>query len=502
MKIYCIDCDKFKRDGAALAFNNLFAILKDQDNICDKYFIELFNVFCLNFKLSEEFGDLRNHLELDQVSKSLDHIVRVFCHKSYIFNEKSKDRIVPNGFGNGCLIDIIYFLFKECSNKLLEYRRKCMKMVEKLLSKKPEIATLRAFLKKFVTISDLLQLCETEIHENPNMTIQEDSLKISPYMWLQHLLSSIDCYCWILQNSEISNARLLFDKNRGYNIFEAATHFFKNICNEFTQTYVGENMEKVTVTSENGKIFNMKCLLIIRLIEFFEYVMKYNCEAQIPDFFWNTILHELQCFMNNLILETESLDFYCNYDFLPNLRLTVENFWVQFSKLYKNEKYFKSLVSYLTKRITEVLRQTSEKVKQLIISFKIDKKSKNKISGISFGIKCLKDYIVQSTEHSDIMKSLIFEIVDNLYEGIALKMDGKYINTISPEAKVYTCSLLDLCFLIGDVIGQKCCFYEKILDLIFDGNVLITLNSKNQSTHGLYFFKIFRNSLCAALDDK
>lgn len=510
LKINCIDCNKSKRNGAALAFNNLYIILREQENICNKYFIELLHVFCLNFKLTEEFGDFlvtfQNNLELDQVSKSLSHIVRVFKQRSYIFNNKSTERIIPNGLGDGCLVDIVGFLFKECSNKLLRYRRKCMEMVETLAVQILEVSSIQVFINKYVPIPDLLQLCESEIHENPNMTLREASIDL-PHIWLQHLLSSLDCYCWLLKDSSISNLQILFDEIRGYKIFEAVTHFFNYICNvpvdDVIKRYGGECSEDVAVTNEKYKIIFMKCFVINRAIDFVESVLNAGGEKYIPDSFWDLNLDALKCLMNNLISQSESLDFYFNItEILLQLTPTIENFWFQLSKFYYNELFYKTLAKYFAKQTIDLLSKTSETIKQLITSSRINKQHKNNVIGISLGIKCFKNYMKQSPELQDILKSLMLQILDNLYEGVFVEMDNKCVYTISPEAKIYTSSLIDISFLISDAMEFKHYFNEKILEFILDHKLLTLINVNYQSTRGQHFFNTFKNSLCGTMNEK
>lgn len=508
LKINCIDCNKSKRNGAALAFNNLYIILREQENICNKYFIELFHVFCLNYKLTEEFGyfsvTFQNSLELDQVSKSLNHIVRVFKQRSYVFIEKSTERIVPNGLGDGCLVDIVCFLFKECSNKLISYRRKCMEMVEILAVQTLGNSSIEGFINKYVSIPDLLQLCENEIYENPNMTLREGSIHL-PHIWLQHLLSSLDCYCWLLKDSAISNLELLFEKNRGYKIFEAITYFLNNISNvpvdEFMGRY-GESSGEVVHTNVKDKFIFMKYLVIIRSIDFVVVVLNASGGKYIPDSFWNLNLDELKCLMNNLIFQSESLDFNFNItEILPQLTPTIESFWSELSKFYENELFYPTLAKHLTKRTTDLLSKTSETIKQLITSSRINKQHKNDVIGISLGIKCIKNCIKQSTELVDTFKFLMLRILDNIYEGVAIEMDNKCIYTITPEAKVYASSLIDLSFLISEAIELKHHFYEKVIEYVLDHKVVTLINFKYQSTRGQHFFNTFKNSLCGTLDE-
>ncbi|KAL5274705.1 PRKDC family protein [Megaselia abdita] len=496
LKVNSVDCNKWKRNGAALAFNNLYRIFREEESICNKYFLELLYIFCLNFKLTEEFENytfmFQTNFGLDQVSKSLDHIVRVFRERSYIFNKKSSDRIVPNGFGDGCLIDIVRFLFKECSHKLISYRQKCMEMIEILADKISGVSSISAFIAKFVSIPDLLNLCENIIHENPNIAIEKGFSKV--HDWLQHLLASLDCFCWLLQDSRLSESNILFDGNRGFKIFEAVTYFLKNFCS--TNFLEGKEI----TTNEEIKVKDVRCVVIIRTFDFLASVIQQNCGEYIPSNFWKVNSKELEDLIEHIILEPESIDYHFRFnDILSQLHPKIKHFWAQFSFFLKENIFYKALVNRILKRISDKLINCSENMKSLIPSLRITKHHKHDILAMAFGLKCFKNNFQESSTRSLILKSSMFEILEQLFQGIAMN-DKNCVYTISPEAKSYGNCLIDLCFLISDAIEINPEFYDYICKLILNDQLLTFTQFNTQTTHGQHFFITFQSSLCATFD--
>jgi DNA-dependent protein kinase catalytic subunit len=138
LKLLNFDSDANQRAGAALIFNNTYRIIREDEELIDTYSLELFDKFCLNFIMSEEFDDdTMNNFNLEQTSMCLDHLMRIFLVRKSLFNKPSKDRLVPMNFGRrendgGTLMHVQQFLFLQCGSKQLKYRKKCMSMFAKL----------------------------------------------------------------------------------------------------------------------------------------------------------------------------------------------------------------------------------------------------------------------------------------------------------------------------------------------------------------------------------
>ena len=99
LKTYCQDSDPNRRIGAALAFNNIYRLLREEEVQIEKRWFDIFYSFNMNFAISEEFDSAAANLE--QISASIDHLVRVLVVRKDLFNVDNERRVVPKGFQVG-----------------------------------------------------------------------------------------------------------------------------------------------------------------------------------------------------------------------------------------------------------------------------------------------------------------------------------------------------------------------------------------------------------------
>lgn len=512
LKVNSIDSNKWKRNGAALAFNNLYRLLREEESICNEFFIELLHIFCLNFKLTEGFGNIsinsQSNIDLEQVSNSLNHVIRVLNERNYLFNKKDPRRVVPPEFGNGCLSDVILFLFKESSSALMHYRHKCIEMIDILVTKVEGVSSFPAFVNRFISNQMLLEICENEIHSYPNieefMKENTSTPHIIIYNWLQYLLSSLDCYCWLLRDTGISKPDLLFNEKRGYKIFEAVTYFLTNISG----FEVSEIISKITteiraVAGEEDKIIAIKCTIIVRILDFFAAILKSGCQSFVSKNFWISNLAKIETVLSHLIFSPESLDLDFRFDdILSQLPARIESFWKQFSRFYKKEVFYNTLANNFLKHITNSLKTCNDNIEHLICASRIKKEFKNEVSGISFGVKCFKAEITKSSEYKAIFKNSVFEVLLKIFESVVIEMNGKCVNSLPPEGKLFGSSLIEMCFNISEIVDLENDLYDRITNMVLDENELRYLDFDTKITHGQHFFNTFKSCLCKRFDER
>lgn len=175
LKLYSIDTDATKRRGAALAFNNLYRVLREEEHCIDIYWLDLLYTFAMNFLLTEELassaaaaGDVEH---LEEVKQSLAHVIRVLKERRDLFNKHNADRELPYGFGTDrdekTLKIAVLWLFEQFTSKNENYRRKCMEMFIELAPCVCNYHSVNAFVNDTKTIDEILLVCEgSSVDEN------------------------------------------------------------------------------------------------------------------------------------------------------------------------------------------------------------------------------------------------------------------------------------------------------------------------------------------------
>lgn len=282
LQLFSLDSSQHRRQGATLTFNNLYRLLREEHAIVSDFWLDFLHTFCTNFLMTEEFGtggEISLHLE--QLSISLDHVVRVLIAKREEFNVHKEGRVVPKAFEGNLLLDAVKWLFKQCGARQLKYRRKCIELSQKLVVHIDAYSSMLMFIQSNHTIDSLLELCEgtsngTGIRNRPNLNhiVQTKSVTATIYNWLEHLLASLDCYIWLVENTAVQNTNEFLRKAI---IFEVVLYYLKSVVMLTPLEIVtdlgidldcSQNINVQTTTTELKNIRSIKVLINIRIFEF------------------------------------------------------------------------------------------------------------------------------------------------------------------------------------------------------------------------------------------
>lgn len=80
MKVSC-----FPFTGAALAFNSIYRILREEESIIDQFWMELLYYLFKNLCLTSSYDIYSDNIS--EVISSIDHLERVFREKASLFNQ-------------------------------------------------------------------------------------------------------------------------------------------------------------------------------------------------------------------------------------------------------------------------------------------------------------------------------------------------------------------------------------------------------------------------------
>lgn len=205
-----LNCDPLhqNRFGAALAFNNVYQVPREEASIVDQYWLDSLLNFCINFKVSEQYleENVSCQTNLDQISASLDHILRVLKEQKRISNTPSASRMKPIPFQNALLMDAVLWLIDQLQSVQHKYRAKVMDLFIQLAPCVDGYNSAANFMRNTQTAESLIELCEHGITEDP---FDEIPLCFSKVLtWLMRFQAALDCYTWCIANDFLSKHSL------------------------------------------------------------------------------------------------------------------------------------------------------------------------------------------------------------------------------------------------------------------------------------------------------
>lgn len=480
-RLKLLNCDTLhqNRFGAALAFNNIYQVLREEEFIVNVYWLDLFHDFCINFKMSEQYLDenLNCQTNLEQVSASLDHVLRVLKERKQIFNTSNEDRIKPIPFQRERLKDAVMWMLDECKSVQHEYRAKVMSMFLQLAPCVEGFNSAANFVRDTQTTETMINLCEYGTQNDP---FDEQKLSFNKvYAWLMGLQSSLDCYIWAIVNGFLADAPL--NKCR---IFKAIQRFLDDAMNmNFFNRFCSDEMDmqpniELRIT-EVEKINVAKSQTLLLVFKFLNTVMPLGC---IPTSIWES--KNIVVIMENTLFSQQLLE--CDVKdstFLKKLLESVETFIVNLNR-YASIDFKKQLNNQLMKECWTNYKCLIENVNDFVGCTSIAKDHLNHMKGVESIYKLNKLKKIEFSMGHDIdamAEKGIYSIFDSLREQMN---DEFYAKSPSPDALQFVSHLLRICFLKEDVCN-------KIIDLILNTSEL-RLNSMKTINHGKYFLNLFK----------
>lgn len=381
LKLFSFDSSQHKRFGAALAFNNLYRVLREEEAIINIYWLDLLHTFAINFFTCEEFGMQNNTpTDLSQVSASLDHIARVMIERRSVFNSHYRDRVQPTAFPGPLLSDAVLWIFQQCGSRQMKYRQKSIELFNRLVACIDTHSSAGAFLNDTQTLDSIIELCEghpDKIGLRARPTLAHVKNSKSPFTlihtWLEHFLTTLDCYIWLVGGGPVQNPKELLDRSV---IFQAINYFLDNVLFPTMAELLSnidpdllENSE-ATYHLEYGlekmeKIRLIKCTILVRI---FDFVIKLlpTCHEHFPEAFWRSnenLMKALKC----CLFDPMSLGFDMkNQDVTRTLPQKIESTIVNINR-HAPEHFAKDLQQDLSKVTSTHYKQLTD-VSQAILS--------------------------------------------------------------------------------------------------------------------------------------
>ncbi|XP_055377945.1 DNA-dependent protein kinase catalytic subunit-like [Condylostylus longicornis] len=513
LKMYSFDSNSSRRIGSALAFNNLYRTLREEESICDIYFIDLLHTFCVNFKLSEELSSIplgSINWELEQVSLSLDHVVRVLKERSYLYTKPNRARKIPSAIaksGEITLKDVVIYLLAESENKLMRYRRKCLEMVLSLFTSVENASSLSNFFSNYISLDIIFSICEGSLNAKLTLRSLKKTETERPYFaiynWMQRFLGSLDCYIWLLSNNAFKNPKEIFVNAK---IFEAIFYYFEKVCwstvFDLIECLNSESIEsssnlRSVELEEINQINVIKCIIEGQIMAFIIAILNCGCHDQIPKTFWELEKGKLvKKFICDILYEPSILGFEIKY------REITKGYQDKVSRMVKNiqthgmnKEFYASAIQQIALNLIDNIKVLTEKTKELLYSNQISDYKWNVSKGVVFVLKNIAvNEVLDLTKLKDYGEKLLLHLFDGISENIFNK--GTTIN-LTPNVKKFANQLLKVFFAIGEILNLQ--NTENLLKMfvrhLLNDKFLIMRGTLKRIKHGEYFFSIYKRAI-------
>ncbi|KAG5673262.1 hypothetical protein PVAND_003325 [Polypedilum vanderplanki] len=492
LKKMSIETEQSRRIGATLAFNNIYRIIREEESLIDIYWIYLLDVFCLNFRNTEDFS---NHLDncfvddrrFEQVSSSLDHITRVFIERSDIFNHSNKDRIKPFGFDGVMFNDILNWIFKQCIMQQFFYRQKCMQIFLKMV---PEKESKRKYFESNWTIKTIINLSEvqTTIVQKPDLSFLKgttEPIYKETYNWMENFLRLLDFYHWLLKNELIEkDIDALLNSSI---IRHSINYFLSNVVVNDLNTLVrsiDENLINSTQMSYEAKMYNrnvdkiyvIRNATMIKILDFLEVLMKqYSLEKLL-----NKNYLMLLKMIKNLIFNPQKLSFdYKSKGVINNLNNQILQFIETASK--HSKALHNKLLKLLENKTFKHMSNFSTSLETYLKNNVIDEIQESKLSGLDILFSNFKKQMnIKRIE--DIARDLLKKLFNGLVEE---NIEIHQPRSFKPSVKKFINNIMKVCLKVNSFLD------ELILFILDDTPLKITGMCK--ITKGENFIQIFKH---------
>ncbi|KAK2178223.1 hypothetical protein NP493_553g02004 [Ridgeia piscesae] len=272
-----------KRLGAALTFNNIYVVFREETSLVDVFTVEILVVFVESLALAHV--DDKSLGTQEQCKLALRHIQRILKVKAGLFNKKNKMRRTPKAWQDETLTGVVEWLLRQCGRPETECRHMCMELVTSLVPCLPGVKTAQEFFRaKETSKKDVNYFIdrfeggmfvvsgeETGLKRNQTMSQLGGTFSVKTALdWFDQVLASLDCYTWVLGQGLVSAATIL--ANDKSVVFQVLSHFFERLAlgdvGDAARLFTGDAGRDVFTPQEKDDYNRAKCTVIIRAMNF------------------------------------------------------------------------------------------------------------------------------------------------------------------------------------------------------------------------------------------
>ncbi|XP_062235399.1 DNA-dependent protein kinase catalytic subunit [Platichthys flesus] len=491
----------FKRLGAALAFNSIYRLFREEKSLVEQFVFEVLVIFIESLALAH--SDERSMGTLQQCRSAIDHIKRIIKQKALSLNQHNAKRRVPRGFPPDeklLLSDVVLWLLEQCGRPQAECRHKCMELFYEfvpLLPAKPSPSQwLDGMLKDHGVIFLISRFEGGGLLSQPTLRDLTGPFSVrATLQWMDLLLASLDCYNTFINLHIIKLQHMLSSKDessflKATNFFlsELATHELAAAESCFPLGRRSTHFSPREVDQYNYS----KGTIIVRLLEFATMILVKGDQE-----FWKFL----------------EQNFFCEVFFELTALVVCEPSAVGFNMA--DVEVMKNLPEVCVPLLNALLNSTYHARLESSLRTKISRKSVEELCAVDLyhlGSRSLhsqmemllssckqihKAGFLSSILHSEdpaYAKSLGSRLLMTVYKGIAPGEERKALPSMDINTRRVADGLLQLSFSLSE---QS----EQLVDLLLNTIMLSVPISGGHSSsflsfsHGEYFYSLFQMTI-------
>ncbi|XP_014474036.1 PREDICTED: DNA-dependent protein kinase catalytic subunit-like [Dinoponera quadriceps] len=290
-----------KRVAAAVAFNHLYVILREDEDIVSTYWLEMFYCFIRSM----------DGCENPSITKALNHIEKVMGIKADVLNVAARDRRKPHDFDDATLTHALYWLLSQCG-VLDEHCRATCKELYVNISQYTVDGSAQEVTRTFVETYKMDRLNNIILSGlKPN---EEDISTIH----IKNLLKALDYYTWLIEKQLLPIENLFPVHTQEHAIFACIRQFSR----QFLQTV---RIAATTKFREFDELQTLQCKTVMATLNFAQVLLNVNDIVDVlPESLWNESLFALtiECVMHPVGFDVKNIQI---TDELPHVLETLLN---------------------------------------------------------------------------------------------------------------------------------------------------------------------------------
>ncbi|KRY50515.1 DNA-dependent protein kinase catalytic subunit [Trichinella britovi] len=273
---FAVHSSAVKRAGAAVAFNNLYKIIREKRWLVDIYILEMFFTFMKSLYLAENDDELYG--TVDECKQAIKHIRRIILYNLNMLRIHNERRRTPNEWSQSTIHCCCDWLLNTMTWSNYQFRSECFVSYQELTNAGLEIEKLH-FLRHIGTsifgLIDHFERSHRSVLGSFSICNLQDRVATGTsiyalVLWLETYEAMIDGYVWALNTNRISmedwNNYLLNEHPRMKSLlFPCSMDLVNSIV-------IGRNFPNISKTQRNRlnktrcKCFVALCKLISALV--------------------------------------------------------------------------------------------------------------------------------------------------------------------------------------------------------------------------------------------
>ncbi|XP_050067788.1 DNA-dependent protein kinase catalytic subunit-like [Anopheles maculipalpis] len=485
LKTHALESNASHRYGSALAFNNLFRLLLQEDYQIVRYTFELMHSYSLGLMVTEEQNGCASEGAHDAIAEqfllALEHLgSKVLEVRNALFNcsgnRPEQCQLVPAAIGGGEMKHIVSWLFRQCATRQPLHRRKCMQLFVRLSKTVRDVASGEQFLKEHYTYDQIKGIClqadsPQGIGQSPTLMCLWDEHTnpsvINIYLWLEYLLATLDMYCWLQREKLVAEelAHMLLSRILpavqcflrsviDFSVYEIMSNINRNQAREIQMTSYDRRMNADKIVWFDA----LKSAVVVQIVDLFVLLLSRTSSSEDQTSDESLELWQQQPtidFLLALLFKPHQLGMDRNVSMLQEERKNVAQLVAQLEELIRKlmERYDhpigKLFSVALSEKLVSVMEDLGDRMKTLLTLRTIHLADQKSAKGLLFIAKQHRTrfgYAQLTNNGKDRIQQAGRRLLANCYEAIG--QEGVCL-VLSPSAARFGTIVLEAVFLLS-----------------------------------------------------